>query len=221
MDSWHRAAQTSRGKSRYFLFLFFFRYFLKEEPCRPRTLGTQGPRSLRSPRGQQVAVLPTPTGRSRAPPAGDSRRCGFLQVHVEATLPAMPAVAGDPEAERKAGPSSVCATSQPPRVPSGQSGKQLLGCLSEHGVGGTPPLQPSKLPVRETGASDHGGAWGWGIGSWFIQYTFFFLSAFVAKDKSTIRKEEPHFQQRGVFNHWKVLLIKRMENLYETQKASF
>ena len=97
-------------------------------------------------------------GRSRAPPAGDSRRRGFLQVHVEATLPAMPRVAGDPAAERKAGPSSMCAASQPPRVPSGQSGKQLLGCLSEHGVGGTPPLQPSKLPVWETGALDHGGA---------------------------------------------------------------
>ncbi|CAI9179597.1 unnamed protein product [Rangifer tarandus platyrhynchus] len=124
----------------------------------PWTLGAQGPRSLNSPRGQRVAVLPTPTGSSRSPPAGDSQRRGFLQVHVEATLPAMPRVARNPEAERKAGPSSMGATSQPPRVPSGQSGKQLLGCLSEHGVGGTAPLQPLKLPVRETGALDHGGA---------------------------------------------------------------
>ena len=105
----------------------------------PGTLGAQGPGSLNSPRGQQVAVLPTPTGSSRPPPAGDSRRRGFLQVQVEATLPAMPRVARDPEAERQAGPSSMGATSQPPRVPSGQSGKQLLGCLSEHEVGGNTP----------------------------------------------------------------------------------
>lgn len=139
---------------------FFFRYFLKKNPAAPGT-GTQGSRSLRSPRGQQVAVLPTPTGRSRAPPAGDSRRCGFLQVHVEATSPARPGVAGDPEAERKAGPSSMCAAlSQPPRVPSGQEWEAVTRLPLSTGSGQHP--SPSlgclcgKLSLGHGGASKAG-----------------------------------------------------------------